>query len=140
MAVVYLQSFIHAGPPNILKGGQCETISIFGIVECNVGTSYCISDHAVDLPLVRQIVLNCLHDLTASITPYPLRRTWFLSRVPIDDAEGQLPSNFITTSADGQTLVITSAVNAVRGSYTCQLNNTAGSDVATSIISNCDSK
>ena len=86
------------------------------------------------LLFVHQIVLNCVRDST---TTYSLRVMWFLNGVPIDDAGEQ--SNFITTNQGGQQLLITSAVNAVRGNYTCHLSNIAGSDEATSVISDCSS-
>ena len=60
-----------------------------------------------------------------------------INGVSIDDAGEQ--SNFITTNQGGQQLLITSAVNAVRGNYTCHLSNIAGSDEATSVISDCSS-
>ena len=132
----------HADPPNIIRGdGKCEITPFFGIVQCHVGTNYCISDPALNnLPLVREIRLDCFHDPIGPVISYPLRAMWFLNGELIDAAGGRSPSNFITTEENGQRLVITSAANAVRGNYTCQLSNTAGSDVVTSIISNCSSK
>ena len=137
---ICIHTCIHAGPPNIHKGGRCETL--FEAVFCDVGSNYCISDsvHVNNLPLVHEIFLKCLHDFTAPVTHYPLRVMWFLNGEPIDNILRERSLYGFITVLDGQILIITSAVNAVRGNYTCQLTNTAGSDVATTIISTCSSK
>ena len=131
---------IHAGPPNIHKGRQCRTL-FQDLVICGIGSNYCISDpvHVNDLPLVREIFLNCVHDSTIP-TPYPLRVMWFLNGEPIDNIRERSRYRFISIPIGQALILINIAVNDVRGNYTCQLNNTAGSDVATTIISTCSSK
>ena len=73
---------------------------------------------------MREIILECVYDLNVP-TPHPLRVMWFINEEPITQLIGfkvlAIPSN-------------------VRGNYTCQLTNTAGSDIATTIISTCSSK
>ena len=134
MTVVNLHSCILAGPPNIRKGGQCETINTER-VQC-IGTNYCISDPAANnLSLVHEIWLDCSLDSNAPATPIPVKVMWFINGVSIDSIRRGQSSFTLTTVNDfSRTLKITSAVDAVRGNYTCQLTNTAGSDVATTII------
>ena len=144
MAVVNLHSCILAGPPSIRKGGQCGTINTERF-RCKVGANYCISDPAANnLPLVREIWLDCSHDFNAPVTPIPVKVMWFINGVSIDSIirRGQSSLNFGLTTVNeiSLTLIISGAVDALRGNYTCQLTNTAGSDVATTIISDCSSK
>ena len=92
-----------------------------------------------DLPLVQEIALRCVHDLTIP-TPYPLRAMWFFNGEPIDNIKEQLLYDFVTLRTGQVLIIINIAVNDVRGNYTCQLTNTAGSDIASTIISTCSSK
>lgn len=126
-----MYSCIHAGPPNIRKGGQCERLIsdqlLHMLVVCdNIGTNFCIPDLDPAPPSI-DIFLRCVHDSTATpVTPYPLRLMWF--------------HNGVLFARQTPFIIAPILVNATRGNYTCQLTNTAGSDVATTIVSNCSSK
>ena len=121
--VVNLYSCIHAGPPNI-KSGHCRQIGN-NLHACYIGANFCIPDPSSRV----NFWLDCFQDSTAPVTAYPLGVMWFLNGVLLTRIAS--PYIFIPSSA---------SANMLRGNFTCQLTNTAGSDVATSIISNCSSK
>ena len=87
-------------------------------------------------------MFECLHKPPpAPATPTPQQAIWFLNGVQITTNTGarnaDTPSTVNVNPVNKQLTIINTGRNAVRGNYTCVLTNIAGSDVATSIISNC---
>ena len=133
MLIVFI--CILAGPPNIRKGGQCKTIFNGLIRQCNVGANYCISNSDTR-SLIQQYRIECLHDPTAPVT-LRVRAMWFINYNGMS-IEHTFP---FLIGFYGQILVIPGhlVATAASGNYTitCKLTNTAGSDEASSLISDC---
>ena len=129
-----------AYPPDINEGDpdeSCPRSPIFGFAMCSVGTNFCFNMNNVP----SSVVFDCLHDSSAPTTPTPQQAIWFLNRVQITTNTGSRNANTPSTvsiNPVGKQLTINNGNrNAIGGNYTCMLTNIAGSDVATSIISNC---
>ena len=129
-----------AFPPDINEGDPDETCPlnpIFRFAMCSVGTNFCFTMN--NRP--SSVVFDCLHNSSAPTTPTPQRAIWFLNGVQITTETGSrnadAPSTVSINPVGKQLTINNAGRNAVGGNYTCMLTNIAGSDVATSIISDC---
>ena len=134
----------HVGfPPDINEGdGTCSTVDFIVITTtCRAGTNYCIPPEALQRNVDR-IQLQCQHKPPPTPqTPTPQIGIWFLNGVQItsSDRGESLPATpaGVAITSPGQRLTITNLQIAPRGNYTCMLTNFAGSDVATTLITDC---
>ena len=130
-----------AFPPDIDEGdpdGTCPINPLFRFAQCKVGTNYCIPMN--NMPST--YMFECLHKPPpAPATPTPQQAIWFLNGVQITTNTGSRTANTPSTvsiNPVGKQLTVNNVGrNAVQGNYTCMLTNIAGSDVATSIITDC---
>ena len=129
-----------AFPPDINEGdpdGTCPLNPIFRFATCSVGTNFCFTMN--NFPSI--VVFHCLRNSSAPATPNPQQAIWFLNGVQITTNTGSqnadTPSTVSINPVGKQLTVNNVGRNAALGNYTCMLINIAGSDVATSIITDC---